>query len=156
MVNRGEGGELSKLLQLKRLEMPSDGEWASFDIAFENRKLSAMGDSLRCKIRSRIASLWPIGGVSWRSVLAVFLFAAIFVGSVAISSLGSGGSSSARRDRGMSTDGRIEFASDSMFASSSGVDIKSGVRSMNCARDGIRYVSDRLLIGDSTLLLAKM
>lgn len=42
MTNNDKNTQLNRLLQIKRMEMPSEKEWKNFSIAFENKKLIAM------------------------------------------------------------------------------------------------------------------
>lgn len=42
MTNNDKDIQLSRLLQIKRREIPSEQEWEAFSVAFENKKLIAM------------------------------------------------------------------------------------------------------------------
>lgn len=58
MTNNDKDIQLSRLLQIKRREVPSEQEWESFSIAFENKKLIAMrGDNKRTTLMTSIRNI---------------------------------------------------------------------------------------------------
>ncbi|MDR1433133.1 MAG: hypothetical protein LBI61_02205 [Puniceicoccales bacterium] len=142
--------QLGKLLRLKKLETPPGDRWLEFDSAFENKLLSAVGDSRFRRLLSLVTSVFNFkrtvfGGAG--VLLLLVAFSAMFRSEKRI-----GGSP-------MSIDiakEYVKFASDDMFARCDGIDVESGICSMDYADDGVEYVHDMLILRKKVPLFAKM
>lgn len=64
MTNNDKDIQLSRLLQIKRREVPSEQEWESFSISFENKKLIAMREN-----NKRVPLMTLIRDIAKRSFL---------------------------------------------------------------------------------------
>jgi hypothetical protein len=139
----GDDGKLSRLLQLKRFETPTDGEWEEFDRSFGNRRLSAMG------VRRR-------GGLflllrSWlnfrRVVYSVGMLSLCTVLAVAVAR--HGGFAARELVARCRTNMPIKFPDDSMHAAGIYADGGFGVSSMNYSSGGVYYVRDAIVAAPS-------
>jgi hypothetical protein len=150
MLDSDKDKRLGELLRLKRLEVPSESEWLKFDCSFENRRLSAIGDSGAKKAFSLLSVALNLKRVVCVSALFA-LSAAVSV--VGIRDRAAVGAAKVAREVGLEY---VKFASDDMFAHSGVTDPNSGINSMCYSHDGVEYIRDVLTLRKNQTFLAKM
>jgi hypothetical protein len=148
MFDRDKDDKLRNLLRLKKFEMPSEDKWAEFDCSFENRRLSAMKESVARRALS-ILSL-NFKRVAYASAAFLLILVAYFA-------VGRGGSAAdiGRMAKEASME-YVKFASDDMVTQSVGANEKLNVDSMYYSYDGVEYIRDMLTMRKDSSLLAKM
>ncbi|MDR1401582.1 MAG: hypothetical protein LBI81_01320 [Puniceicoccales bacterium] len=141
--------KLKKLLQLKKLEKPTEERWLEFDLAFENRLLSAIKDSRLRRVFSAFTGVFSPRRIAC-ACAGILSILAVFTSGVKMNERVSFMRAAARARE------YVKFASDNMFVSESGIDVDSGVRNISYASDGISYVQDAIVLKNGYSMLAKM
>ncbi|MDR1528597.1 MAG: hypothetical protein LBS22_03375 [Puniceicoccales bacterium] len=148
--NNSKDKQLEKLLQLKRLEMPSKERWLEFDCAFENKRLSAIKES-----RIRVMFTWLGTILNFKRIVysAGFCLLLLIISFASERQQRNVNSAQMAQEIGKKY---VQFASDGMLASDGDIDIQAGICHISYPNDGIEYVQDMLTMQNNSSLPVKM